>query len=561
MNTKVWTTSGPVVDAREHPAAAMTTQPHMTEWALAAILLLLFLALAFWSNQDLSSGRYMLFMDELITHDDVMRILLSGSLSDLIWNIVAFDQRYGRSMFLLTSLIALPPWLLGGEQAFIIATRMAQALFLGAAYLVLSFLLIRSNILRVIAMLTLIALPSTAYYATMPKPEPLQLLWLSVFLWLFVGKQRVTGWSWLFLGLAFGAKISVIVLIPMFATLAWLAAEGDLLAKTRALIVASFPWFLLGWLVSVPIILTGPSGIESYLNWTFHNTGHGADSAAVTIASWIEHLIHGWISFSPPATALFFASLLALTLTAAVPLTGPALCALTDRRSCLSSLRRVVLDERAAGLIVFTCGLLWALTIMIGVKRVWDFYLHIPLALMIIGGLMSAERLLGGNALARSLALVLSGIVALNLLKTMPAALAHHQALASRSTQEGHLRKEREYEVMVDMLESDAARLDERLRVLADPQLYMPASDDRIYVNKFYGPFKGWDQRYDIIVAYCFRFAASESKAEAPCPLDGEARSRIADKGADCGDDACYRRREGSPDGILYLARDGLGED
>ncbi|MEM7041792.1 MAG: hypothetical protein AAF543_03165, partial [Pseudomonadota bacterium] len=268
MNTQLWPASAAATDVHDEQPVSTATGPRLTECVLATILFATFLGLAFWSNLDLSGGRYMLFMDELITHDEVRRILESGSLSELVWNIIAFDQRYGRSMFLLTSLIALPSWLVGSEQAFIIATRMAQALFLGTSYLILSFLLIRSNILRAIAMVTLITLPSTAYYATMPKPEPLQLLFLSIFLWLFVIRQQATGWPWLFLGLAFGAKISVVVLIPIFVVLAWLGAEGSVREKTRALIIGCVPQFLLGWLASVPIILTGKSGVDTYLKWT-----------------------------------------------------------------------------------------------------------------------------------------------------------------------------------------------------------------------------------------------------------------------------------------------------
>ncbi|MEM7045791.1 MAG: hypothetical protein AAF543_23525, partial [Pseudomonadota bacterium] len=93
------------------------------------------------------------------------------------------------------------------------------------------------------------------------------------------------------------------------------------------------------------------------------------------------------------------------------------------------------------------------------------------------------------------------------------------------------------------------------------PQLYMPRTNDRIYVNKFYGPFKGWEQRYDIILAYCFRFAASEPKDSTHCPLDGEAASYVAQRGSKCSRNVCYRQRDEGPDRVLYLKSTGLGVD
>lgn len=167
------------------------------------------------ANLDLINGRYVLFMDERLTFDGVKRILHPESLLMLIDQIIdGRDHRYGRILWNLSSLFSFIPELIWGDAGQIFATRMTQAIAQLAAFTILVFTFLRSWILRGLGLWTLIALPFTAYYAIMPKPEPLQILFLSVFLLLSFKHSLRFGYYWIFLGLAFGAKISVFTLIP-----------------------------------------------------------------------------------------------------------------------------------------------------------------------------------------------------------------------------------------------------------------------------------------------------------------------------------------------------------
>jgi hypothetical protein len=59
----------------------------------------------------------------------------------------------------------------------------------------------------------MLTIPSTAYYSTMPKPEPFQLFFLSIFLLMHIRKQYRIQTHFIWLGLAMGAKISILPLV------------------------------------------------------------------------------------------------------------------------------------------------------------------------------------------------------------------------------------------------------------------------------------------------------------------------------------------------------------
>ena len=192
---------------------------------LIASTLLVALYFTTKANLDLTEGRYALFMDERITFDGVKELLHPKSFLAFIDTVIdGKDHRYGRILWNISALFAFIPEKLWGASGQIVAIRFTQAMIQLVAYGLLVFTLIRSWILRGLALLLLVALPYTAYFATMPKPEPIQLLCLALFLAFSARNQFRFGYYWVFLGLAFGAKISTLTLLPLFILLG-LAAQ------------------------------------------------------------------------------------------------------------------------------------------------------------------------------------------------------------------------------------------------------------------------------------------------------------------------------------------------
>jgi hypothetical protein len=194
---------------------------------LIASALLVALYFTTKANLDLTEGRYALHGDERITFDGVRKLLHPGDLLTFIDTVIdgkdtPYPHIYGRILWNISAIFAFLPERLWGVSGQIIATRFTHAIIQLLAYGLLVFTLIRFWILRGLALLLLVALPYTAYFATMPKPEPIQLLCLALFLAFSAKNQFRFGYYWVFLGLAFGAKISALTIIPLFIAFALL---------------------------------------------------------------------------------------------------------------------------------------------------------------------------------------------------------------------------------------------------------------------------------------------------------------------------------------------------
>ena len=95
------------------------------------------------------------------------------------------------------------------------------------------------------------------YYMTSPKPEPIQLLFLSTFLFYYKKyNMKIDSFYWVFLGLAFGAKISLLPLVIIFLLPSVFHAiyQKKIYLLLEKYIVGSY-YFILGLGLAVPILL------------------------------------------------------------------------------------------------------------------------------------------------------------------------------------------------------------------------------------------------------------------------------------------------------------------
>ena len=105
-------------------------------------------------------------------------------------------------------------------------------------------------------MLLLLVVPYSDYYFTSPKPEPLELALLAVFLWLHKRRGYSFGPHWLVLGLAFGTKISALPLVLLFG-LASAVQDGKWRGRALNLdeAVDTAAFFFAGLALAVPMLL------------------------------------------------------------------------------------------------------------------------------------------------------------------------------------------------------------------------------------------------------------------------------------------------------------------
>ena len=222
---------------------------------LSALLIFGVFMLTLWGNSNNLDPRY-LFIDEQITFYPVTKILNPSGLDEFLWLISdGSDYRYGRILWNAIALVAAIPTELFGVAGQIVAARELGVLLLLSSYGLLVFGFIKTPSLRFFALLILILLPYNSYYMSMPKPEPIMVFVISLFLFLNSKNYFSPGNpSWILVGIAFGAKISFIV--PA-AILFFASVVNSILTKktvfTRHLV--SILFILIGFVFANPYFL------------------------------------------------------------------------------------------------------------------------------------------------------------------------------------------------------------------------------------------------------------------------------------------------------------------
>lgn len=578
-------------------------------WLFAFIAIILFyLILSYKANIDLTAGRFVLFMDERITFDGVRNILHPSGILDWIVSVVhGGDHRYGRSLWNSLAVFAFVPEYLWGESGQIISSRMAQVVILLSGYFILTMSLLRNWFLRFILMTVLLSIPFTAYYMSMPKPEPLQIFFIAVFLFFYKKNNLSLNASyWVYLGLAFGTKFSTLPLIPVFLFFAY---NGDFNRKSVAVyfenaLIALF-WFLLGLSLAVPILaghilcsiilyvfvlkvtpklrkrfnfsynyslimlisglnvllavalyqLGVKSGLTTWVGSTLLNTAHGSDRPEVWFGSWVHYLITDWL-VAPPVLSVVLIWLLLIYFLFTLVYD-------TRQHSWGMSV------EKKFSAAVVMAGLALNLAIMFAAHRLWGMYLFPGTVLMVAGLFMLLHQTfdeyrgnpqgLRDNPLAYLAYIVLPLIFFTVSFWWMPSSISEYRELASRTDSEEYRSQYQSYVKITRFLNSHSKAGEERLMVLADPNLFLPESNSEYQIKEFWGPFTQWSERPDVIIFSARhtekRIAVPENVPEYTSFLierDGY-KEYVVDHGEVCRDTLCYRKSAKLPDGGVIL--------
>lgn len=451
------------------------------------------------ANSDLTDGGYCLFMDEEITFGGVRKILHAPDRKTFRKMVIdGDDHRYGRIVWYSAALVSWVPERVYGEPGQIVATRMLYATALWAAYLILVLTFIPGWLFRNVALAALIFLPSTPYYASMPKPEPLQLLFLALFLRSGAAVRFCFGWHWLFLGLAFGAKISTAPLVVPFVLVGCVAevlADRPGSAAGVARLAGRRVWdglalaavaFVIGWVVAVPALFDGSCGVRTWMNAIISNLGHGHDDASVTAGSWVDLIYNRW-------TVMPVWLLMALTaLTAA--LAGVLSVRLARRRQ---------FGPEYLGLVALLVGLALLVPIVLKVKRLWPIYLHPAAVLFCVSAFAMSDGCIrvylrgGSRRVARALVIVLALVVTYY----QSAQIAgEYRTLVTRTQQPYHQARMREYRALGAMFDDLSDKLGRRVIVAYDPVFYLHDQSPKLFHARYYGSFLDWHLSFDVVI-------------------------------------------------------------
>lgn len=315
--------------------------------------------------------------DEYLTVREVYSILHPLSIKHFFMAVISGDVLYyGRVMFYTDALIAFLPYKFYGIQGMVYAIRMTHVLLVLAGLLIMARTFLKDWKYRVLFFAGTMILYYSAYFFMVPKPEPIQLLLLSLFFYYFKKNDLAFGKFFIFLGLAYGAKFNLITILPVLFILPLLKKNMELGLKIRKIAIAVL-YFLLGLVTAIPCLLLSPVKpvfLKSYYNATFANTNQYDDDAALGVWEWISK---GWFGAYNGGLA---GGILLLVLVTVILLIG-----------IKTFLKRKEVNDESI-LIIIGLGLILPVILLTG--RLWPHYLWTGYVFLFLGLVVCLEGLL-----------------------------------------------------------------------------------------------------------------------------------------------------------------------
>jgi hypothetical protein len=527
------------------------------------------------ANKDLRAGSYMLFMDEKIIFDGVAKILHPNSLTGFFQNVIdGGDQRYGRILWNLAALVSFVPERFFGESGQIVATRMLMSFMVGLGSLILVSALIQNKTLRIIALASGLIAPFTLYYSSMPKPEPILILSLALFVKFHKKYNFERDFYWIFLGIFLGAKISSLpYFIFMIAFIVFDRNKHEIIKHFKKI----FPWILIGFAISVPslgilcliiilVILSfgkNPNNkytkislvfaliisaiffrtsIYHYLNWTIFGSAHGSDDSQVNFTSWFEFIIDTWFTHVSFFVVTFIAPFLVLM------------------SYSKSQIRKSILGDRLIN------GLFWGsffsvLLIMIDVNRLWGMYLWIPYFIMLVITLVILEKIINTRGILEvgfiSIWLVMFAFQSTYQITKYQ---KDYLSLTTRTQEKSFKIQGEQYKLIQQTLNEISDKSKKKLIVKFDPILFQPANTDKFEIQLFWGPFADWEGAADVLILSKYHteneFAPNKSQLDFDVYEEEQMaiEKYLKTDSKFCKEEICYVKYLGLPDrGSIWI--------
>jgi hypothetical protein len=351
--------------------------------------------------------------DEYVAVNEVYNILHPYSLKHLFMSLTTGSiQFYGREVFYLDAIVAWLPEKIWGLEGMVVSIRLFHALLMAFALFLLVKTFVKQRFFRLFLIFTLLFSHYTIYFGIIPKPEPHQFFFLALFLYYFVKREYSAGWYFVFLGLAYGIKFNILVLLPGFFVI--LIMKHGLIWRK---LFMSIGYLVIGFLFANPFIILGLVKTEflmAYLNNTFFFVKNIDDVASVSFKDWFYQV---WI--------VYFNSGLYL--------------AVFGLAIALFFLIRTIIHDRVLslfnpGVILLTMGLALLFPVMLWSKRLYPHYLWPGYIFFMMGLFVLIENSNFKKYLKKSFIVLLSFSVLNYSFKSLPSLIADR--LAAKTTSE-----------------------------------------------------------------------------------------------------------------------------
>ena len=312
--------------------------------------------------------------DEYIAVREVYSLVNPVSWKHFLLAFIAGDViYYGRIMFYMDALFAFIPFKIWGVAGMVYTVRMLHSVYLVTALVILSNVFLREKYQKALFLIGSGVVYYSLYFLMMPKPEPLQLLVFSIFLYYFKNRNWSFGIHFILLGIAFGLKFNFLVVLPL-AFLSPFFRKGQAFRETVIPAIKSFGYFLLGLLIAIPCLLLSPLKpvyLKTYIHETFRGTGKSYDNADITVFDWLKDGFGGYYSGHWILGYVLLALVFVIT---------------------YFQLRKFRYNHDISVLFLLASGLALTFSIMVTTKRIWPHYIWTGYVLMLLGIIVFASQ-------------------------------------------------------------------------------------------------------------------------------------------------------------------------
>jgi hypothetical protein len=312
--------------------------------------------------------------DEYIAVKEVYSILHPVSWKHFFLSLIAGDVIfYGRIMFYIDAIFAWIPFKIWGVEGMVYAIRMTHSIFLISGLLILANVFLKQKIHKAFFLLGTGAIFYSLYFVMMPKPEPMQLFFLALFLYYFKKVNWAFGIHFVLLGIAFGLKFNVLLLLPVIFILPFIKHTIEI-RKNIVKAIQSCVFFLIGLFIAIPCLLLSPLKpiyLQTYIHETFMGTGKSYDKQSLTVFDWLKDGFGGYY-LGHWVMGYFF---LAFCLVAII-----------------LQIRRIRYNKDLSSVVLLVFGFILTGVIMFTTKRLWPHYLWTGFIFLFLGLVMFSAQ-------------------------------------------------------------------------------------------------------------------------------------------------------------------------
>ena len=491
-------------------------------------------------------------MDEIVLYDGVKNILLSENLQTFFFSVVdGGTQVYGRVFWNINAMAGFLPNHFLGQPGLIFSGRTTSVLFLSFSYFFLSIAFLKNWFFRLVSFFILLNIPFSSYYMTMPKPEPIQMFFLSLFLFFLKKNEFLLNKKyWVFLGLAAGAKVSSLpVIAPILIFSIWKSFLSLGYYKTMENTPKMAGYFLVGISLAVPILLKplalsfliysiGPkfferkgtekplqnmfllfavlfvnlfysvvckkyfgvhTGLYRWFTQTVLHPGHGSDMTDAGFFTWMRFFFCEFVS------PFLFLNVFLL------------MCSLVMVYSITIAKKHKDINQNHKNFdfkqtIFLTSGLVLFFIVFIMTNRIWGHYLFVGFTLIVVSLVSMSEMVfLKKNIIfwvrkseerrtKISAFLFMVFLLSLALLFWFPQNLIQYEKLANRTKTEEYRKNHNSFLQIKETLTVLSSTLNRKINVKNIGSPFVPDNNKNFFIVGLERPFTQWSSKHEVLL-------------------------------------------------------------